>query len=654
MKKAWLPVTLLSLCLALDLCNPTCTPSATAGNEHALLAQLGGASYAVQVAGDVILVGVGPNLYVLPEVHPAWTPCSRLRVPDIVRGITAQGSYAYVAAGSAGLRIVALSDPCSPSEVASVPVTGTAASVAVSDGYAYLAAGTLGVAVIDVRNPARPILSHWLPLTGEAQRITVAGQFAYVAAGHGALRVLSLEDSAHPKEVGAYLQVYEALDVDVVGDHAYLAAGEDGLKILSLQDPEQPELVTSQAIGEGFAAGVAVRTDSSGHGTYAYLAALEGGVRVISVHDPNAPREMDPISLAGLPADLLLQGPQMYVAAGPGGTVVVDLEASASPELIASFGILSDARDVSRLGSYYIVATGVLGAQSVSWHDDQLRVTGTIDLPGEAVRLVASGTNVYIAARDGGLCVLSAHDPARLVLDVCLTGPGPANGIAVQDGLAYVACDTAGLWIVDVSTPGSLLPVTVVDTPGQAMQLALMQGHAVIADGDRGLRVIAVGEPDEAREVGQHFETPGHGSGISVVGNNAYLADGGEGLHVISMVDPLRPEILGTQPLPGFAFDVQVLDSLAFVAAERAGLQIISAVLLELPTVRNSVSLPGAATGLYVDPPDGPVFVAARDAGLLVVDASPGARIHLPVVARLEALGTSWGEGHLQVSTDTD
>jgi len=75
-----------------------------------------------------------------------------------------------------------------------------------------------------------------------------------------------------------------------------------------------------------------------------------------------------------------------------------------------------------------------------------------------------------------------------------------------------------------------------------------------------------------------------------------------------------------------------VLDSLAFVAAERAGLQIISTALLELPTVSNSVPLPGATIGLHVEQLEGPVFAAAREAGLLVVDARPPRWAYLPLV----------------------
>jgi hypothetical protein len=632
MRREHLIAVLLVLTLVLCLPNLTLMPKATAENPHALLAQLGGASYAAHAVNGMVLLGMGPNLYTLPEPQPGWSPCGMLRMPDVVRDIASQGTYAYIAAGSGGLRVVSLADTCSPAEVASVDVSNPAYAVAVTQGYAYLAAGSSGVAVIDIGDPIHPFLSTWVPLAGEAQRITIVGHFAYVAAGYGALRVLSLQDPARPREAGAYPQVYEALDVAIVDQYAYLAAGEDGLKILSLQDPEQPRLVTSQAIDRGIATAVDVATDSMGQATHAYIAAREGGIRVVSVHDPGAPFEVDPILAPGLPTDILLAGSTLYVPAGPAGAHAFDLKIETSPVLIASFGILCDARDIVRIGSHYIVASGELGLQSVSWHDDQLQLLGTINVPGEAVRLADSGTDVYVAARDAGLCVLSAANPRDLVLNGCVAGPGPANGVAVQDGFVYVACDAAGLWVIDATTPGSLLPVTVVDTPGQAMAVALTDGYALVADGDRGLRVIDITQLSTAQEVGRHFETPGHATGIAIAGDHAFLTDGGEGLHIISLADPLRPEIVGSQPLPGAAFDVQVLDSLAFVAAERAGLQIVSIAVLELPCVWNSVPLPGATIGLHVEQSEGPVLAAALEAGLLAVDVRLPKWTYLPLI----------------------
>jgi len=633
MTRARFPSAVLALALALGLCTMTVAPEARADNPHTLLAQLGGASYAAHVMNGMVALGMGPNLYTLPEPHPGWSPCARLKMPDIVRDIASQGEYAFIAAGDAGLRVVSIADACSPTEVASVDISSPVSAVAIAQGYAYLAAGSSGIAVVDIGDRSHPILRQWVSLAGEAQRIAIVDQFAYVASGYGALRVLTLEDPSQPQEVGAYLQVYEALDVAVVGDYAYLAAGEDGLKILSLENPVRPRLVTSQAIDQGYAVAVDIATNSTGQAIFAYLAAGEGGVRIISVHDPTAPTELEPIHVPGLPTDILLQGPTLYVASGPAGAYAFELQAGILPELVASFGVLCDARDVVPVGSHYLIASGALGVQAVSWDDNELELVGTINVPGEAVRLATAGTDVYVAARNAGLCTISAAEPTELAMKTCLQGPGPANGVAVQDGLVYVACDAAGLWIVDATTPGSLLPLTVVDTPGQATEIALTESYALVADGDRGLRVVDIAQPSQAHEVGQHFETPGHATGLAIEGQYAFLTDGGEGLHLVSLVDVQRPEIVGTQPLPGFAFDVQVLGSLAFVAAERAGLQIVSIAVLELPSLWKSVPLSGAAIGLHLEQLDGPVFAAARDAGLLVVDVASH-RSYLPLIRR--------------------
>jgi len=629
-----LAATLTSLCLLAVLFTPIGRSRAIVSAEHELVAQVGGASYAVHAAHGMVLVGMGPNLYVLPEPQTEWSPCGTVNTLDIVRGITSNGDYAYIAAGSAGLRIVSLADPCSPFEVTAVRFAGSATTVAVAHEHAYVGAGESGLAVIDIRDPARPHLVRMVPFEGRVHAVDVVGQFAYVAAGHGALRVLDLSDPAHPQEAGAYLQVYEALDVAVIGQYAYLAAGEDGLKILSLENPARPTLLTSQSIEAGFAAALVILNDGMEAESRAYIAAREGGVRVISVTDPMAPYEMDPLVTVGLPSDLAMAGPWLHVASGPGGVHAFSLQSGGFSDVRSLPGVLCDARDVAQIGSQYVVAGGELGVHSVSWQHNRLQIVDTADIPGEAVRLTTLGANAYVAARDAGLCILSTAAHGELTVNACLRGPGPANGVAIRAPFAYVACGSAGLWIVDVHIPSNPVSAGAVDTPGEAVQVALMGDYVLVADGDRGMRVISIAEPGQAREVGRHFETPGHASSIMVAGNYAYLTDGEEGLHIISLADPLTPEIVGSQPLAGFAFDVHVVDSVAFVAAEQAGLHLVSTDMPELPTVRKSIPLPGAVTGLDVGRPEGPVIAAARDGGLLVVGLAETEPIYLPLVRR--------------------
>ena len=109
--------------------------------------QIGGLSYAVAISGTLAYAGVGPRLVILEisdPTQPAFLGQTGV-LPGVVRGVAAAGDYAYVAAGSAGLRIIQVHDPSSPREVGFYSEPGYAQSVAVgvavAGNYAYVADG---------------------------------------------------------------------------------------------------------------------------------------------------------------------------------------------------------------------------------------------------------------------------------------------------------------------------------------------------------------------------------------------------------------------------------------------------------------------------------------------------------------------------------
>ena len=68
------------------------------------------------------------------------------------------GSFAYVAAGGAGLRIININEPAAPVEVGFYDTPGTASGVEVWGSMAIVSDGTAGVHLIDVSDPTTPVL----------------------------------------------------------------------------------------------------------------------------------------------------------------------------------------------------------------------------------------------------------------------------------------------------------------------------------------------------------------------------------------------------------------------------------------------------------------------------------------------------------------
>jgi hypothetical protein len=126
------------------------------------------------------------------ELGHGWI--SPLCVCSYAHDLAFSDGYAYVAersyAGGSGLRVIDVSDPTAPVQVALVETPGEALGVAVSDGYAYVADGGSGLRVFDVSAPSAPIEVGSYDTPGTAWDVAVAGAYAYVADEEAGLEIL--------------------------------------------------------------------------------------------------------------------------------------------------------------------------------------------------------------------------------------------------------------------------------------------------------------------------------------------------------------------------------------------------------------------------------------------------------------------------------
>jgi hypothetical protein len=187
--------------------------------------------------------------------------------PGVAQSVALQGDFAYLAAGvPGGLRIINVSDPYFPQEAGSfVPPSWPpwdAYDVAVSGNYAYLADGESGLRVIDVSDPANPFQVAIVGQGGWYNSVAVSGNYAYVLSYSTYLQIYQISNPASPVLVGSTADC-GGCEIKVVGEHAFIAASSAGLKVLNIADPASPYLVGSYNT-KGLAYGVAV----SGNNTY--------------------------------------------------------------------------------------------------------------------------------------------------------------------------------------------------------------------------------------------------------------------------------------------------------------------------------------------------------------------------------------------------
>lgn len=261
----------------------------------------------------------------------AFTPTalSFLDMPGFANNVDVSGNYAYVAAGSAGLQVVDVSDHSNPRIVAARPLPGNANDVVVAGSYAYVAAGIAGVQIVNISNPLAPVLSGSLSTGDVAWDVVVKGNRAYVANGASGLVILDVSTPAAPIRLGSLSLVgtSKGVDVDTVRQIAVVGRGANGLAVVNIANPAAPALLGTLPAAD-------VR-DVAVSGNFVFLADFQGSFKSVDLTNPSGPglRATTPTATGGFLTDVVVFG---NIAAGAdlffvNGVPLIDVSTPASP-----------------------------------------------------------------------------------------------------------------------------------------------------------------------------------------------------------------------------------------------------------------------------------------------------------------------------------
>jgi len=258
---------------------------------------------------------------------------------DNVTVIFVSGNYAYVADGSAGLKIIDVSVPATPTIVGSASMDHVM-DVFVSGDYAYVADGSDGLKVVNISNPATPVIVGSVVTEG-AEGLFVSGNYAYVA-DLWTLKVINISNPATPTVVGS-LSMDWVVDVFVSGDYAYVADNDVGLKVVNISNPATPVIVGS------------VVTDSARDvwisGDYAYVADGSTGLKVVNISNPATPVIVGSVVTNGA-IGVSVSGDYAYVADVSAGLKIIDVSDSTTPTIVGAVEAGGYIKDVFVLGDY--------------------------------------------------------------------------------------------------------------------------------------------------------------------------------------------------------------------------------------------------------------------------------------------------------------
>jgi hypothetical protein len=216
-----------------------------------------------------------------------------------------------------------------PTALNFVPIPGFANNVKVSGNYAYVAAGSAGLQVVDVSNHASFRIVASLALPANANDLRVVPNTVYMVTSAG-LSIIDATNPLAPRLLGSVSTPNTAWDVVISGNLAYIAAGTAGLQIANVSNPASPSIVGALPISGGTAKGVALA------GNYAVIAASSAGVVIADITNPTAPQRLGTVATPGDARKVAAMGRAAYVADYPASMQVVDFSNPSSPTIVAT------------------------------------------------------------------------------------------------------------------------------------------------------------------------------------------------------------------------------------------------------------------------------------------------------------------------------
>ncbi|MCX6376901.1 MAG: hypothetical protein NTU88_12870, partial [Armatimonadetes bacterium] len=472
--------------------------------------------------------------------------------PAPTQKVNVSGNYAYVAAQSAGLLVVDISDPGAPVIVSSVATT-SATDVDINGNYAYVADGAGGLQVFDIANPLNPQLvgSYTWGANTAATSVSVAGGpgggtpylYAFVLDAFSstttAVKVINVANPASPTLVTTYQKSadYQFTDVEAIyGGSAYPNS-------TYLYIPARKILAPNPNSGIIFESYIGPPPDSTvdDYRNYIYPnpGTLTSHFRPIRAS----------VSASGNANDVSYSGTKVFVADG-NGIQHIDVTTPSAPVLKTYWDTSGASQGVATNGNTTFVASGAFGFQTINlvkispvFTGTLPQATSTIGFTGLAVR----GSYLYAAAGSPSrlqIVNITSYNAPVNAGSVSLTSP---NGVALSGDYAFVADGGQGLSIVRISDPANPVFVTSAKLSGFASGVVVHGSYAYLSAWD-SLQVFNVEDP-AAPYIICYYPAAAIVNGVDVRGSLAFITDGAyfdsNQFRIIDLSDLLNPQLIG-------------------------------------------------------------------------------------------------------------
>lgn len=541
--------------------------------------------------GDFAFIADRSGGLVIADVRDRELPAVVASLPEVgfALDVTVSGSYVYVGTAGGGMVVVQGRDSWETLEI-----VGLYNSVAdVIDiridsrrDLAFLACVDEGIRVLDISEPGFPqelaAIDVGSPIYGVAEFEAQDKEFRLLAPfWGGGLRVYDINDPSKPVDVGGIVNDEPYFGIDVYRHTAAALNRSGSAELYDVSLGATPVLLSEAYFFPTLAYDISIRGDRL------LVSDADNGVYQFDVEDPASPELVFTYPIDGRAYGMVRGINEVWVCNDEPGMQVIKLLYEQRTTLSMWDDYTDTPHVVGRDGYLYIATESDLETRRID-APGQLTDLGRIETglrvtDSSAMRI--SGDRLYLGTREGrDVSIIDISEPASPVLLGVSRGQTATTNVLAADGnLVYAASST--LEVRDLTAPAA--GVTLSETPLDAGAVdAWLEGDLLylVLTGD-SIGVFDVSNPASPVQIGELDDEGVQYSGIVVEDDLAYCITLSGVVRVIDVSDPSSPSIFGEAGNFGQLHDIALFDQALFVSGNGAGQTMIDVSNVNAPEV---------------------------------------------------------------------
>ena len=412
--------------------------------------------------------------------------------------VEVDGDYAFVATGY-GFKILDVTDPTDPQEIAHVPTDGDTRNLTSSGDYLYTCDALGGMSVYDKSVIDNPVFLDKINTPGNVRSVYPYGNYVYAATESYGVQIIDVSDPTDLSLINILYTGGQANYLAIFDNWLYVTLGVAGLGVYDITDPAYPEFELNWNTLGGNAGGIYVPPG----GDYLAFADFSNGLNILDLTFPWLPTWHS----------------------------TIDDDSS----LVIS---------VSGDNDFGISTSYLSGIQSFSF-DGEVLDDMAVDY---CFSIEVDYPYCYVAKLDTGFEIINCAQPENLYTAAVFPDSGKIGCVAELNGIAYVTAKEGGLYVLDVSDPWTPEIIDAIPSESSTTSCILSDDNQYLftSEFSSGINIYSLSDPLHPALINTVSIAPDTGAGwLLREGESYYLSMMFGELNAYDLSDPMSPQLIG-------------------------------------------------------------------------------------------------------------